>query len=178
MKLPINFELNKYGLYVRLVNESDAEFIINLRNEKRARFLNKISSDIDNQKEWIKEYKKRELAGVDYYFIYYKGEKPVGVHRIHNIQNDSFIGGSLVFRSDCDFDTPFLATLISFYVGFEVLDKSVSFGNIHKDNRKAIKYNRLLQSDFIYEDETEVFLVLSKKIYLKVKDKFESILLN
>jgi len=178
MILQPNFELNKYGLYVRLVNESDAEFIINLRNEKRARFLNKISSNIDNQKEWIKEYKKRELAGVDYYFIYFIGEKPVGVNRIYNIQSDSFIGGSLVFRNACEFDISLLATLIQLYIGFEILDKSVSFGNIHKNNKRAIKFNRLLESDFVYEDETEVFLVLSKKIYLKVKDKFESILLN
>ncbi len=176
LKIDSNFTLERYGLFVRLVNESDAKTIIELRSDPRARFMNPVFEDIDKQIGWIKNYKKREQAGLDYYFIYYQNGLPVGLNRIYNVQKDSFIGGSLVFRNDCEFELPMLATLISLHIGFEILDKSVSFGNIKKDNTRAIKFNRLLGSDLIYEDETEVFLVLTKKIYLFVRDKFESIL--
>ncbi|MFC2107381.1 hypothetical protein ACFLRY_03490 [Bacteroidota bacterium] len=178
MKLESNFTLERYGLFVRLVNVSDAKTIIDLRADPRARFMNPVGEDIDKQIGWIKEYKQRELAGLDYYFIYYYNNLPVGLNRIYNIQKDSFIGGSLVFKKGCEFDLSMLATLIQFYIGFEILDKSVSFGNIKKDNASAIKFNRLLESDFIYEDETEVFLILTKKIFLTIKKKFESILIS
>lgn len=175
MKLPLTFEMEKYGLNVRLINEADAAFIVNLRNNEKARFMSPVYRDIENQKQWINEYKKREQLGIDYYFIYYKNDIPFGLNRIYNIKEDCFIGGSFVFISGCDFEIPILATLIEDYIGFEILDKSVRFGNIHKDNRKAIKYNKLYGADFIYEDENEVFLITTKKMYFIAKEKFESI---
>lgn len=175
MKLTENFEINKYGIYARLIKESDAEFIINMRSDPRARFMNSVSTDIENQKQWIREYKKREQVGLDYYLIYYKNGLPLGLNRMYNIRNDSFVGGSFVFKSDCDFEIPIFATLIEDYVGFEILEKSARFGNIHKDNKKAIKFNKLYGADFIYEDENEIFLITTKKMYLKIKEKFESI---
>jgi len=175
MILQSNFTLERYGLFVRLVTESDAKTIIELRSDPRARFMNPVSEDVDKQIAWIKEYKKREQNGLDYYFIYYQNGLPVGLNRIYNIQSDSFIGGSVVFKNGCEFDISILATLIQFHIGFEILEKSVNFGNINKNNKRAIKFNRLLECDFIYEDETEVFLVITKKIYLKIKDKFENI---
>lgn len=178
MKLTSNFEFEKYGLNVRLVNENDAEFIVSLRNDIRARFMNTVTHDIENQKRWIKEYKEREAKGLDYYFIYYLKGQPLGVNRIYNIKNDTFVGGSLVFKKDCDFEIPILATLIQFFIGFEVLDKSICFGNIRKKNKIAIKFNKLLGNDFIYECGDEVFIVLSKRVYFETKQKYESLLIS
>lgn len=175
MKLPLNFEINKYRLYVRLVNEDDAEFIISQRNEHRARFLGSTSADVEIQKDWIKDYKKRELNGIDYYFIYYFNGLPVGLNRIYNIQKDSFVGGSFVFDPNCDFEIPVLATLIQLYIGFELLDKSISFGNINIKNKKALKFNLLLGSDLIYKNEEEYFVVLSKKSFNKSVTNLESV---
>jgi hypothetical protein len=178
MKLPGNFEMEKYGLHVRLVNENDAEFIVNLRNDIRARFMNTVTSDVENQKKWIKEYKEREADGLDYYFIYYLKGQPLGVNRIYNIKNDSFVGGSLIFKRDCDFEIPILATLIQYFIGFEVLDKSICFGNIRKNNKIALRFNKLLGNDFIYDYGDEEFIVLSKKIYFEVKQRYEVLLLS
>lgn len=64
IKLPNNFELDRYGLHVRLVGEEDAEFIVHLRtDEKLSRYINKTNVGVDKQKEWIKQYKKRERYG-------------------------------------------------------------------------------------------------------------------
>lgn len=175
MKLPSNYEIEKYGLYVRLINESDAEFIIKLRSQDKARFMNAVSPDLERQKGWIREYQTREQAGLDYYFIYYKNDIPLGINRIYNINEDSFVGGSFVFNNGCDYEIPILATLIEDFISFEILEKSARFGNIHKDNKKAIKFNKLYGADFIYEDETEIFLITTKKMYLKIKEKYESI---
>jgi hypothetical protein len=59
------------------VEESDANFICNLRNEKRDdNFLKKTSNDIDDQIDYIKNYKKRFNDFEEIYFkIFLSGVK-------------------------------------------------------------------------------------------------------
>ncbi|WP_459189867.1 hypothetical protein ACGE0T_07285 [Parabacteroides sp. APC149_11_2_Y6] len=69
-KLSKDFHLHKYGIDVRLVNESDAAFMIGLRTDtKLSRFIHQTLPDIEVQKEWIKEYKERKKRkGILFYF--------------------------------------------------------------------------------------------------------------
>ena len=55
---------------LRLVVEEDAQFILQLRlDESLNRFLSKVDSNQDEQREWIKRYKCREREKLEYYFI-------------------------------------------------------------------------------------------------------------
>ena len=65
--MTINFIKGK-NVNLRLVNESDAEFIINLRI-KRGEFLSQTDPDIKKQKDWISQYKIRENNKKEYYLI-------------------------------------------------------------------------------------------------------------
>ena len=171
--------MNRYGLNVRLVEEEDAEFILNLRlDPELGNYMNKISNELDAQAEWIREYKKRELKGIEYYFIYSRNGFPLGVNRMTNIRNDSWMGASLIFKIDSGAGTPILATLIQYHIGFEILDKSVHFGDQLKNNKTAIRFNKYLGSDFIHEDKKVFYIILSKRVYLKTKEKVEKIFLR
>lgn len=179
MRLSSDFSLNKYGIEVRLVEEKDAKFILELRLDKELDvFLHKVPNDINLQIKWIKEYKKREQEGEEYYFIYHMNGLPIGVNRMINIRNDSWMGASLIFKKDCPPGTPVLATLIQYHIGFEVLDKSVLFGDILKGNEKAIRFNQFLGSDFIFENENMFYILLSKKNYVLAKNKIEKLFLK
>ena len=69
--LPSNFELDRYGLHVRLVREEDAEYIVQLRtNPTKNRYIHSTLNDVKAQKEWIRLYKQREAEGKEYYFIF------------------------------------------------------------------------------------------------------------
>lgn len=50
----------------RPVTEEDAEFIVKLRNQQQSRFIHKTSPDVENQRQWIREYLKRDN---EYYWI-------------------------------------------------------------------------------------------------------------
>ena len=168
MKSSGDFSLNRYGLDVRLVEEDDAEFILNIRlDPELGKYMRNVSNKINRQIKWIREYKKRELQGIEYYFIYSRNGLPLGVNRMTNIQNDSWMGASLIFKKDSGAGTPILATLIQYHIGFEILDKSVHFGDILKGNKKSIKFTKFLGSDLINEDENVFYMILSKKTYLK-----------
>ena len=179
MKLSSGFSLNRYGLNVRMVVEEDAEFILNLRvDPDLGNYMRTVSNEIDVQVEWIREYKKRELEGIEYYFIYFRNGLPLGVNRMTNIREDSWMGASLIFKKDSGAGTSILATLIQYHIGFEILDKSVHFGDQLKSNKKAIRFNKFLGSDFIHEDENVFYIILSKRTYLKTREKIEKIFLR
>ena len=96
-QLPLDFEITKYGLHCRLVNESDAAFIVQLRTDaKRSRFIHETDNDVNKQVEWIRNYKQREADGLEYYFIYDINGEPFGVYRIYNIFDDHCTEGSWV----------------------------------------------------------------------------------
>ena len=90
-RLPYNYEEEKYGLKVRLVQEEDADFIVKLRTSPKAsNFLHYTDCDINKQKEWIKEYKTREMEGKEYYFVFIKNNQKQGLIRLYNINGKQF----------------------------------------------------------------------------------------
>ena len=93
-KLHKNFSLEKYGLKVRLVNENDAEFILSLRSDlNRTKYMMPLDGEIESQRRWIQDYKKREKEGLDYYFIYSDNEgKRIGLNRLSHIDYNAKSG--------------------------------------------------------------------------------------
>ena len=64
--------INKYGLHARMVREDDAAFILSLRTDpKLSRFIHPTENDEEKQRAYLQGYKERELAGKDYYFIFF-----------------------------------------------------------------------------------------------------------
>ena len=50
----------KYGIQLKPVEESDADFIIELRtNNQKSRFISATNPDVTQQKEWIKDYSQQ-----------------------------------------------------------------------------------------------------------------------
>lgn len=147
-KLPLNFNLNKYGLNVRLVEEDDAEFIVKLRTDfKNSKFIHDTDASISKQCEWIKSYKEREEEGREYYFIFSNENYiPVGLYRLYNIHDNTFTGGSWVFINNCNPSYPILASIIAFEIAYKMLNLEIldAFDGCHVDNKKVDKANRLL----------------------------------
>ena len=144
-RLPPNYTVERYGLFARLVEEGDAEFIIKLRTDpKLSRFLHKTDPDIDGQVRWIREYKKREEEGTEYYFIFYKNEKAIGLYRLYQIDDEKFISGSWIFSSEAPFGAAFLGQIILREIAFldfgcEYEDNSVN--GVHVDNTAVLNFD-------------------------------------
>lgn len=146
-KLPADFEIDKYGLHVRFVNESEPDFILKLRtNEKLSRFIHSTDNDIDKQKEWIRSYKIREANAEDYYFIFYKDEIPVGLNRIYGIHDNVFTTGSWVFDENVPFECAIAASIITRELAFEYMELELEDGydGVHVNNKKVIKFNKMI----------------------------------
>ena len=145
--LPPDFTIEKYGLFARFVNESDAEFIIKLRTDPiLGKWIHSTDSDLDKQKEWIRNYKERERKGEDYYFIFYKNDVPAGLNRLYHIHGTTFTTGSWVFRPDIPFECCIAASIIVRELAFETLNMKFehAFDGVHVENKKVIKFNHMM----------------------------------
>jgi hypothetical protein len=156
-KLPENFTLERYGLQVRLVNEDDAEFITALRTDPRlSRFIHETLPGVEEQKQWIRNYKKREAQGLDYYFMFSVNNVRQGVARVYNITEDAFTQGSWVFSPDAFLGASVLGNIISSEIGFEFLDKEIAYSDARRDNNTH-RYIQSFSPEIIKTDEENIY---------------------
>lgn len=149
-------ELHYESLRLRLVEPSDAAFIMQLRTDARnQRFISETSLEVSSQLKWIEDYKKREALREEYYFLAeYEGE-PVGTLRIYKISSESFVSGSWVFRPDTKGNSAVVAHLLVRMFGFEVLGKNENLFSVSKGNKSVLSYHRIFSPELIDENEIE-----------------------
>ncbi len=184
--LPNTFEMDMYRLHVRLVNEGDAEYIVKLRtNPKVQRFIHDTSSDVLKQVEWIKQYKERESKGEEYYFIYQRDGRNMGLNRLYEIdyQTGTFNAGSWLCEEGADVADVVSTVLIYNTIAFEKLGLQLGVGHdgVHVDNKKVIKFNQMVGMTFTgkrYDEDKGYFytMELNADNFYKHRDKLESLL--
>lgn len=172
--LPENYLIERYGIATRLVNEEDAEFIVNLRTDtQKGQFLGATDVNVEKQRNWISEYKKREREGKEYYFMFEKpkGER-LGVSRIYEIKEDTFTTGSWVFKKDAPFGAAFLGDIICHEIAFELFPKSVNLHDVRKANTGVRKYADEFHPTLLFETELTQYYMNTRENYFKYKDAY------
>lgn len=172
--LPSNYSIERYGLHVRFVNEEDSEFIVNLRTDsQRGQFISSTDASVEKQREWIRDYKKRESQGTDYYFMFetLSGER-LGVSRIYEIKKETFQTGSWVFKKDSPFGAAILGDIICHEIAFELFPDGVNLHDIKKANAPVNKYADIFNPQFIFETELTRYFINRRENYLKYKDAY------
>lgn len=178
-----DLELNKFGLHARLVSEEDADFIVKLRTSpKVANFLHYTSNSVEEQKEWIRNYKLREKEGKEFYFVFSKDGIKKGVFRLYNISDNSFTGGSWTFDEKSSMEDSIAGVIISLDVAFYQLHMDVDdlFDGVHENNKKVLKFNKMLGVEFSATRETKdgLFYIgrLTKESYEKNRKRMLKII--
>jgi len=166
-------QFKQYGIIQRFVNETDAQFILSLRlDDKLSRFLSPTQNDITVQTAWIREYKKRELVGTEFYFITVDeaGER-YGVNRLYNFDNDSFEVGSWLFKNGSPSSFSILSDLATRDYGFYTLGFKFCRFEVKKNNIAVLNYHKKFQPEITGEDEQTIFFRLSIDSYEIFKNK-------
>ena len=177
--LPSNFELDRYGLHVRLVREEDAEFIVKLRtNERNARFIHATSPNIEHQQEWIRNYKEREINGVDYYFTFFSENKPVGVIRIYDIdyRAKKATAGSWVCEPELPMQIPLYILIICREIMFDLLGMEKDCFDVRKGNKQVQRTHKMMGAEIVAEDELNYYFELHKVVFIEKKKEIINIL--
>lgn len=167
----IELKLREFRL--RLVNENDALFIVELRtNKDLSKYLNPIDHDIELQKKWIRDYKEREEQKKEFYFIAetYSGEG-LGLIRLYNFKQDSFESGSWIFKKNDNEWIPIKADLAVRDFAYEQLGLKKCEFEVRKDNKNVVRYHKLFNPKLKYEDELNFYYELDFETYKENKVK-------
>jgi len=151
-------------IQLRLVEEDDAEFILQLRMDKRYnQFISATSPDIHFQKEWIRKYKEREAARTEFYFIIERLDGvPCGTVRIYDLRKESFCWGSWILNEN---KTNFAALESAFLVylfGFSILGYEKSHFDVMKGNKGVISLHKNMGAIQVGEDEHNFYFEITK----------------
>lgn len=148
---------------LRTVEEKDAEFILQLRNKKELKkYISDTNISLEQQKEWIKNYKIREENGREFYFIVEdKNKIPCGTVRIYEVEENRCTWGSFILDSSRPNGASFETILLSInFIRFNLRIKNI-YLDVRKENLKAIHIYEKFGFIKIKEDSLNYYYVLN-----------------
>lgn len=135
-----NIIIDGYAYKIRPVFIDDAQFIIDVRleDEKRNRFLHKISPDIKDQEKWIEAYLGRKD---DYYFVIENklSSEPEGLIGVYGVKNNTAEWGRWIVKKGS------LAAIESVDLIFKAAFEHLNLDEVHSltivDNQTVISFH-------------------------------------
>ncbi len=170
---------NKYGLSFRPVEVSDAQFILELRtDENLGKYITKTDNGIDRQRLWITEYKKREKAEQEYYYVTEDQlGNSLGLYRLYNFEGNCFEGGSWLYKKAVPPGAPVLGDFAIRDIAFEELKFEYCNLLVRRKNKPVLQYHMSFNPEITKEDEVDIYLRVSRENYLQRRNRFLRMLL-
>lgn len=163
---------------LRLVEERDAAFILQLRTDRRyGRYLSSGAEDLAAQIDWIRIYKKEERADKQFYFIIERVDKntPCGTIRIYDLEQNAFKVGSWILSDSKTLSAAVESGFLTYRLGFEDINREVCRIEVRKDNRMALAVHEHLGATLVGEDDRIFYYILRKEQFeeLQLRRKIE-----
>lgn len=149
---------------LRLVDISDAGFILKLRQDDRYnRFLSQVRDDIDAQVSWIKNYKREEAKGLQYYFIIERLDgTPCGTVRVYDLKESSFSWGSWILNEDKTRYAALESAFLIYKFGFDSLNYERSHFEVMKGNDGVVSFHKKMGAKEVGQDEANFYFNIDK----------------
>ena len=150
---------------LRDIETADANFVLSLRcNEKKSKHLHKTENDINKQIEYIKKYKT--LNNEWYFIIERKNGEKIGTYRIYDVQKESFCIGSWLMIDGITSEEMLEADYLVRLFGFNKLNMNKIHFDVRKENKKVIRYHKMMGAKQVGETELDYLFECSKEDYL------------
>jgi len=171
------------NIILRTVEIEDAEFVYTMRqNKNKTKYLSKIKGTVEDQKEWIRKYKKREKNKQEYYFVIESKEKEkLGLVRMYDFKIingfNSFCWGSWIIKDNAPKTTAIESALQIYEFGFFKLNFDMSHFDVRKENERVIAFHKRFGAKIIDEDKLNYYFYFLKEYYEKVRLKYKKFLI-
>lgn len=170
----MDFNLKANTVYLRLVKESDAVFICGLRNDEQLNtYISKSTADEEAQRNWIINYKEREVNGEEYYFIICRksDDLQIGTVRLYDFQENpkSFCWGSWILNENKTRFSAVESSLLVYEAGFTQLGFEQSHYDVMKGNDKVHSFHLKMGAKKVSEDDTNIYYIFPKGQHEKNK---------
>ena len=173
----ITSKLKAKSIYLRLVQENDAKFICDIRNnEDLNSYISSSTNDEDLQKKWIRTYKTRESNGSEYYFIICRNndDLPIGTVRLYDFKENpnAFCWGSWILNENKTKTAAIESALLVYQFGFDRLGFEQSHYDVRKDNEKVHSFHTKMGAMKIDEDKDNIYYIFTKQAHKKAQAKY------
>ena len=166
----INDYTKGYSINVQLVQETDADFLFELRTNKELnKHLSQINSSVESQKNWIKSYKIREFNREEFYFkvVNKENKEDIGFVRLYNIDYNKkeLTFGSFIMGETKTKYAALEAMIIMMEISFKYLKMEKVLLDVRKENEHAKNFYKRFGFNKINENEIDEFYELKKEEY-------------
>lgn len=174
-------KLEHKTIYFRFAESSDASFIHSLRvDEKFNKFLSKVNDDLEEQFNWLIEYKKREAQKKEYYFIIHRKSDniQIGTVRIYDFikEENSFCWGSWILNENKTKYSALETALLVYDFAFFELGYNRCHMDIRKENLKVIDFHKRFGVKIIGETGADLLGHYFLNDYLKIKPEIVKVI--
>lgn len=158
------------SIRLRLVEPTDAEFILGLRTDVELnQYLSSVGTDVSSQIEWIKNYKILEAKGEQFYFVIERLDGVrCGTVRVYDLHPDSFCWGSWILNSDKTRYAALESAFLVYDFGFRILGFAKSHFQVMKDNARVVSFHSKMGAKIVREDLDSFYFEITKEV---VEDK-------
>lgn len=169
--------LTSKTIRLRLVEEMDASFIVSLRiDSKYNKYLSSTSDDVESQRLWINDYKKKEKDKSQFYFIIERLDgTPCGTVRVYDFRDDSFCWGSWILNEDKTRYSAVESALLVYEFGFEHLKFGKSHFEVVKGNNKVVDFHLKFGAVQVGEDDEHYYFEIDKNAVDKMKERLRRV---
>ena len=181
--MKIEFDHLRAGtVHFRLVEENDATFICELRNNPVLnKHISQSSAVVDGQKVWIEKYKDREVVGLEYYFIICRNDnnQPIGTIRLYDFQSSpkkSFCWGSWILNAKKTRYAAIESALLVYKIAFEELGFEQSHFDVRKENIGVHNFHMRLGAKYISGNDLDNFYIYPASKYFEILNEYEKFL--
>lgn len=167
-------------LNFRIVEPDDAEYIFNLRRDPNLSVhLSAPPITIEDQKKWIREYKARELAGAEYYYVIERVDSiRCGVVRIYDIQRSQFTWGSWILDHNKPAKAALDSALLLYRIAFQILNLEVATFDVRRTNQRTIDFHRRFGATELHIDELNSYFRYHRTDFSKAESTYVRYLLE
>ncbi|MDF3134531.1 GNAT family N-acetyltransferase [Pseudomonas extremaustralis] len=156
--------LKSKTVQLRLVEESDAEFIVGLRvDEKYNKHLSAVTDDVKAQVKWIRRYKDDEASKQQFYFIIERLDGlRCGTVRVYDFVGDSFSWGSWILNEQKTRYAAIESAFLVYRFAFEELGFKRCHFEVRKGNERVISFHEKMGAVKTGETELEYLFEITK----------------
>ncbi len=168
--------MNGRTIKLRLIEPNDAAFVFGLRTDPRYNtHLSKVAGTAGDQRVWIEQYKQREAAGGEYYYIILSigSDVPIGTVRLYDFHDDraSFSWGSWILNENKTRYAAIESAMLVYEIGFETLGFKSCHFEVRKENERVISFHEKFGAVRTGEDAINYYFSLSPQTYAAFRQK-------
>lgn len=167
--------LKSKTISMRLVEPTDAEFILKLRLDPRYNsFISSVKNDVELQRAWIINYKREESEKRQFYFVIERADGvPCGTVRVYDLTPDSFSWGSWILNENKTRYSAIESALLIYQFGFNELGFSKCHFEVMKENIRVVEFHKKFGATVVSEDDCNFYFEITKEDVARTSEKFK-----